>query len=107
VPDFVALRGDPSDRLPGAPGVGAAGAAGLLKRFGTLEQVLRAGRFPGHADRLRLFQSIATMNRKAPLPPLRRQAPTFAKAAALARSWDLKQLADRLDAADREQPDRR
>jgi DNA polymerase I len=102
VPDFIALRGDPSDRLPGAPGIGPTGAASLLKRFGSLEEALKAGRFPGHADRLRLFRSIATMDRKAPLPPLRRQVPTFAKAAALARSWDLKQLADRLDAIARE-----
>ena len=31
VPDFIALRGDPSDKLPGAPGVGAVGAAMLLR----------------------------------------------------------------------------
>jgi exodeoxyribonuclease-3 len=102
VPDFIALRGDPSDRLPGAPGVGASGAAGLLKKHGTLENVLRAGLFAKQADRLRLFRSIATMNRKAPLPRLGRQPPTFANAAALARSWDLKQLAERLEALGRE-----
>src|SRR5262249_19616956 len=34
VPDFIALRGDPSDKLPGAPGVGAATAASLLRKFG-------------------------------------------------------------------------
>jgi DNA polymerase I len=36
VPDFIALRGDPSDKLPGARGVGPKGAADLLKRHGTL-----------------------------------------------------------------------
>src|SRR5215471_17751004 len=46
VPDFIALRGDPSDGLPGAPGVGATGAATLLRRYGTLEAVLAAGHFP-------------------------------------------------------------
>src|SRR5262249_27967258 len=45
VPDFIALRGDPSDKVPGAPGVGAAGAASLLKRYGSLEAALEAGRF--------------------------------------------------------------
>ena len=40
VPDFIALRGDPSDRLPGAKGVGEVGAAALLLQFGTLEGVL-------------------------------------------------------------------
>ena len=37
VPDFIALRGDPSDKVPGAPGVGAIGAATLLRRYGSLE----------------------------------------------------------------------
>jgi DNA polymerase-1 len=97
VPDLIALRGDPSDKLPGAPGVGPAGAAGLLKRHGTLDAVLKAGRFPAHAERLQLFRSIATMDRKAPLPSLPDQRPTWSKAAALAREWGLKQLAGRLD----------
>ena len=97
VPDFIALRGDPSDKLPGAPGVGAAGAATLLQRYGTLEAALAAGRFPAQAENLRLYRSIATMNKKAPLPSLRNQKPTWGKAADLAGRWQLKQLADRLD----------
>jgi DNA polymerase I len=97
VPDFIALRGDPSDKLPGAPGVGATGAATLLQRYGSLEAALAAGRFPAQADSLRLFRSIATMNRKAPLPSLRSQKPTWKKAAALTRKWQLNQLAGRLE----------
>ncbi len=42
VPDFIALRGDPSDGLPGAPGIGAKTAAELLRAHGSLEAVLRA-----------------------------------------------------------------
>ena len=42
VPDFIALRGDPSDGLPGAPGIGAKTAAELLGAHGTLEAVLAA-----------------------------------------------------------------
>ncbi|HWD63971.1 MAG TPA: 5'-3' exonuclease H3TH domain-containing protein [Solirubrobacteraceae bacterium] len=42
VPDFIALRGDPSDSLPGAPGVGPKTAAQLLKRYGSLEDALGA-----------------------------------------------------------------
>ena len=99
VPDFIALRGDPSDKLPGAPGVGAAGAATLMQRYGTLEAALAAGRFPAQAEDLRLFRSIATMNPKAPLPSLRSQKPTWSKAAALARNWQLNQLAKRLEVA--------
>jgi DNA polymerase I len=97
VPDFIALRGDPSDKLPGAPGVGALGAAALLRRYGSLAAILKAGRFARIADDLRLYRAIATMNKKAPLPSLAGQRPTFAKAAALARKWQLRQLATRLE----------
>ncbi|MGB9366536.1 MAG: 5'-3' exonuclease H3TH domain-containing protein [Xanthobacteraceae bacterium] len=96
VPDFIALRGDPSDRLPGAPGVGAQGAAALLRKHGSLEEILAAGKFPALAEQLRLFRTIATMNPKAPLPQLPDQTPTWGKAAALATAWELKQLASRL-----------
>jgi DNA polymerase I len=81
VPDFIALRGDPSDKLPGARGVGPKGAADLLKRYGTLDSILAAGRFPAQAADLRLFRSIATMDRKAPLPSLVTQKPTWTRAA--------------------------
>jgi len=97
VPDFIALRGDPSDKLPGAPGVGARGAAALLRKYGSLDALLKAGRFPKEAENLRLFRSIATMNRKAPLPRLSDQKPTWRRAAALARAWQLEQLAARLE----------
>jgi 5'-3' exonuclease len=40
--DFATLRGDPSDGLPGVPGIGAKTAAGLLRTFGTLEALLDA-----------------------------------------------------------------
>jgi DNA polymerase-1 len=97
VPDFIALRGDPSDRLPGAKGVGEKGAAALLARYGTLDAALNAGRFPNEAEKLRLYRRIATMDASAPLPPLRSQRPTWNKAAVLARDWELNNLAKRLD----------
>lgn len=97
VPDFIALRGDPSDKLPGARGVGPKGAAALLRKYGTLEAALRDGRFPTQAEELRLYRSIATMDKSAPLPPLRDQTPTWDKAAALAREWELNRLSDRFD----------
>ena len=56
VPDFIALRGDSSDRLPGARGVGAIGAASLLNRYGSLEAALDAGRFPSPGKKLATFQ---------------------------------------------------
>jgi DNA polymerase-1 len=96
VPDFIALRGDPSDRIPGAKGVGEKGAAVVLKSYGSLEQALDAGRFPTQAAALRLYRRLATMDASAPIPALPDQAPTWAQAAALAREWGLNQLADRL-----------
>lgn len=96
VPDFIALRGDASDRIPGAKGVGAKGAADLLRKYETLEKALTSGRFATQAEELRLYRRIATMDKSAPLPPLRDQQPTWAKASALARAWELNRLADRL-----------
>jgi DNA polymerase I len=96
VPDFVALRGDPSDRIPGARGVGPKKAADLLREYGTLEAALEAGRFATEAEDLRLFRRIATMDASAPLPPLTEQTPNWAEASATARRLGLNQLADRL-----------
>jgi DNA polymerase-1 len=94
VPDFIALRGDASDKIPGAKGVGPKTAAGLLVKYGSLDKLLAAGRFAGQAKELRLYRSIATMDRSAPLPSLKNQLPTWERASALAREWDLNRLAD-------------
>jgi DNA polymerase I len=91
VPDFIALRGDPSDKLPGAPGVGPKRAARLLRRYGTLDAVLEAGLFQSQTEML-----ITTMDAKAPLPSLADQEPTWSSASDFARKWGLTQLADRL-----------
>ena len=96
VPDFIALRGDPSDRIPGAQGVGSKGAASLLRRYGSLEAALADGKFAAQAEQLRLYRRITTMDAAAPLPSLPDQTPAWGKAVALAREWDLNRLADRL-----------
>jgi DNA polymerase-1 len=98
VPDFIALRGDPSDRLPGAPGVGPKKAAEVLAQYGSLEGALEAGRFSAQADELRLYRRIATLDPSAPLPALDDQTPTWERASALAREWGMNQLAERLAA---------
>ena len=54
------------------------------------------GRFTAHAEELRLYRRIATMDAAAPLPELADQRPSFDKAAALASAWELRQLAARL-----------
>ncbi len=96
VPDFIALRGDSSDKIPGAPGIGPKTSASLLRRYGSLEAALAAGKFAAQAEQLRIYRSIATMDSSAPLPPLPDQTATWDVAAALARDWDLNRLADRL-----------
>ena len=96
VPDFIALRGDPSDRIPGAPGIGPKKAAELLGRYGSLDAMLAAGRFEASADDLRLYRSIATMDAEAPLPPPAETPPTWARAAAQARELGLNAVATRL-----------
>jgi DNA polymerase I len=98
VPDLIALRGDPSDKIPGARGVGPKTAASVLRQYGSLEAALAAGRFEAEAEALRLSQRIATMDASAPLPPLPDQEPTWAHAAELAREWQLNGLASRLEA---------
>ena len=79
VPDFIALRGDPSDGLPGAKGIGPKTAADLLKRHGSLEAAIKGAvrekpsvrrALLEQADELRAFRDIATLRRvDVPRPP--------------------------------------
>jgi len=99
VPDFIALRGDPSDRIPGARGIGEKRAADLLNQFESLEAMLVDGRFEAEADALRLYRQIATMDREAPLPPLPDVAPDWTAAAEYARELGLPGVAGRFEEA--------
>jgi DNA polymerase-1 len=99
VPDFIALRGDPSDRIPGARGIGEKRAADLLAQYGSLEALLEAGRFEAEAESLRLFRHLATLDRGAPLPPLPDVVPDWAAAAGHVRRLGLEGLARRLEEA--------
>ena len=99
VPDFIALRGDPSDRIPGARGVGPKKAAELLAQYGSLETILAEGRFSAEAEALRLYLRIATLDRSAPLPPLPDVAPDWVAAAAYARELGLAGVASRFEEA--------
>jgi 5'-3' exonuclease len=121
VPDFIALRGDPSDGIPGAPGIGAKTAAELLQRYGALEALLEqaerqgananAGASAGtdgalrpriaatlreNAELLRTFKRVATLVEiDVQRPP---DTPTdFAGGAAMAREIGMRRLAERLE----------
>jgi 5'-3' exonuclease len=116
VPDLIALRGDPSDGLPGAPGVGAKTAAALLREYGTLEDTLVAAKALEHKvargdgtmrpriaaalrendELLRTFKQIATLQmidvKRAPDTPT-----DFASGASHARELGMNRLAERLE----------
>jgi 5'-3' exonuclease len=107
VPDFIALRGDPSDGLPGAKGIGAKTAADLLRRKGDLEHVILGAirETPAvrralieQADELRSFRDIATLRTVAvERPP---DTPTdYAGGAAAAAKLGMGRLAGRLEKA--------
>jgi 5'-3' exonuclease len=98
VPDFIALRGDSSDRIPGARGVGPKTAADVLRQYGSLAAALAAGRFAAEAEKLRLYRRIAAMDAKAPLPRLAAQRPDWVGAAEAAKELGLGGLAGRLEA---------
>ncbi len=109
VPDFIALRGDPSDGLPGAPGIGAKTAAELLRAHGSLEALLAAAQAQDgalrprvaatlreNAELLRTFKQIATLQRIDVESPVDR-ATDFAGGARVASELGMRRLADRLE----------
>ena len=103
VPDFIALRGDPSDNLPGARGIGAKGAAELLGRYADLEAIVaHAGELrPRQAEavrdpRLAAFKRIATMDADAPARPPADAGLNVAGAISFAERIGAERLADRL-----------
>jgi 5'-3' exonuclease len=116
VPDFIALRGDPSDGLPGAPGIGAKTAAELLRRHGSLESALHAvgwseegttslGVTPErpriaaalreHAEQLLTFKRIATLVETDVRRPADHST-DFTAGAAMADKLGMKRLAERV-----------
>jgi DNA polymerase-1 len=99
VPDFIALRGDPSDRIPGARGIGQKRGAELLAQYASLEAMLEDGRFASEAEALRLYRRIATMDREAPLPPLPDVTPDWAAGAAHATGLGASRVARRFEEA--------
>jgi len=94
--DFIALRGDPSDKIPGARGIGEKTAASLLQTYPDLETMITAGRFEAEAAQLRTFRQIATLDPSAPLPDLPDLEPDWAAGARAAEELGVERLAARL-----------
>jgi 5'-3' exonuclease len=106
VPDFIALRGDPSDGIPGAKGVGEKTAAELLREHGSLEAILQNAlrikrpalrtTLTSTADEIRSYLDIATLrDAKIDRP---KDTPTNLKGGARsARRHGMNRLAERLE----------
>jgi DNA polymerase-1 len=108
VPDFIALRGDPSDGLPGAPGIGPKTAAELLTRHGSLEDAIAnslherprvTAALTENATELRAFREIATL-RHVDLERPADRSTDLAGGAEAARKYGLNRLAQRLEEAE-------
>jgi DNA polymerase-1 len=108
VPDFIALRGDPSDGLPGATGIGPKTAAELLVRHGSLDGAIAGAlherprvtaALTESADELRAFKDIATLRLVKIARPADRETDLNGGAAA-ARRYGLNRLAERLEVAE-------
>jgi ribonuclease HI len=107
VPDVLGLAGDTSDNIPGVPGIGEKTAAELIRRFGSLEDVLkwkhlvsgkkRKENLHTYADQARLSKTLATVrydvDLEAPLASLTRQAPNLSALMPLLRELEFESLA--------------
>ena len=118
IPDFIGLKGDTSDNIPGVPGIGDKTAADLLQRFGDLESVLasvdqisgakRKENLTNHADDARMSKQLAIMVRDVPididLEAEFTREPDRTNLRAVFRDWELRdplrRLEEALDAAD-------
>jgi DNA polymerase-1 len=110
VPDFIGLKGDASDNIPGIPGIGDKTAGQLLARYGTLEDVIdhadelspaRSRAIREHAEQARVSKELATMRRDLPLDcdpsELVLAPPDRSQLAELFRRFEFRNLLNRVD----------
>jgi DNA polymerase I len=113
IPDFIGLKGDTSDNIPGVPGIGDKTAAELLQKFGTLEGVLdhiddvsgpkRKQNLTEHADAARVSKQLATAKRDIDvgldLPEFAAATPDRSKLRDTFRKFELREPLRRLEEA--------
>lgn len=109
--DYLALAGDTTDNIPGVPGIGAKRAAELVRRYGTVEDIVAAGaaqrekqaaKVAEFAENARVSRRLATLDSAVPVPTslahLGANEPDTVAFGAFLDEWDLGGLADRLRA---------
>src|ERR671911_2861932 len=111
IPDFIGLKGDTSDNIPGVPGIGDKTASELLQRFGDLETVLasvdeitgakRKQNLTEHADDARISKQLATLKYDIDIPiDVRKEArakPDRSRLREVAADFELRAVMNRLD----------
>ncbi|GIU94614.1 MAG: DNA polymerase I [Gaiellaceae bacterium] len=117
VPDFIGLKGDPSDNIPGVPGIGDKTAAQLIAQYGSLEAVLehaselspaRARALLEHAEQARASKELATMRRDLDLgidpAALVSKPPDRSRLKEIFRRFEFRALLGRVDELDEALP---
>jgi DNA polymerase I len=117
VPDFIGLKGDSSDNIPGVPGIGDKTAGQLVAQYGSLEGVLehvdelspaRGRALREHADQARASKVLATMRRDLPLEcdpaELVLSPPDRSRLKEMFRQYEFRNLLQRVDVIDEALP---
>jgi DNA polymerase I len=117
VPDFIGLKGDTSDNIPGVPGIGDKTAGQLVAQYGSLEGVLehvdelspaRGRALREHADQARASKVLATMRRDLPLDcdpaELVLSPPDRSRLKEMFRQYEFRNLLQRVDVIDEALP---
>jgi DNA polymerase I len=117
VPDFIGLKGDASDNIPGVPGIGDKTAGQLIAQYGSLEEVLehvdelspaRSRSIQEHADQARAAKQLATMRRDLELDcdpaELVLSPPDRSQLKEMFRRFEFRNLLNRVDELDEALP---
>jgi DNA polymerase-1 len=110
IPDFKAIKGDTSDNIPGVPGIGDKGAADLIQRFGTIEEMLArfdeiepkyAKKMAGQEAQMVASKRLATIVRDVPIEygfePFVLHERELTAAKAFLEGYEMRSLARRAD----------
>jgi DNA polymerase-1 len=117
IPDFIGLKGDSSDNIPGVPGFGDKTAGQLIAQYGSLESVLdhvddlspaRGKALQEHSDQARRSKELATMRRDLELDcdptNLVLRPPDRSRLKEMFRQYEFRNLLQRIDVIDEALP---